>query len=364
MDSEGSVGSSSSLALDGLGHPHIGYYDYTNGNLKYVWHDGSAWHIETVDSAGDVGLGTSLVLDRAASPHISYVMRYPPGNELRYARHDGVNWHIETVDGNSGGVYGTSLVLDEVGQPHISYYNVNNEDLKYAWHDGTAWHIETVDPGNVDSHTSLALDRKGLPHICYSVHYPDHGLKYAWHDGTEWHIETVDSAGIVGRYASLALDEMDQPHISYYDRTNNDLKYARLMPSLFLDKQATPRDGLRNNDTLTYTLILSGPTLSVHLWDPLPASVYYVTDSITSTVAPPAVYSPTVRTVVWQGTLPTDTVGMIRFQVTPGIMGTEAFSLSQPIVNTTWLTETMSGMSASATAIANGWYVNLPLILR
>jgi uncharacterized repeat protein (TIGR01451 family) len=136
------------------------------------------------------------------------------------------------------------------------------------------------------------------------------------------------------------------------------------MPPLSLDKRATPRDGLRNNDTLTYTLTLSGPGLSVRLWDALPAAVNYVSDSITGTVTPPAIYSPTVRAAVWQGTLPTGTVEIIRFQVTPGITGTGSLSLALPIVNTAWLTDTVYGRSVSSTVIVNGWRVYLPLVIR
>ena len=93
---------------------------------------------------------------------------------------------------------------------------------------------------------------------------------------------------------------------------------------------------------------------------PLPDNVTYITSSVT----PPAIYSPTVRAIVWQGTLPTDTVQVIHYQVTPSISGTAVLSLTPLIVNTAWLTDTEYARGVSAIAIVNGWYFWLPLVLR
>ena len=103
-----------------------------------------------------------------------------------------------------------------------------------------AWNIETVDSaGYVVRDTSIALDASGYPHISY---FDDTNvdLKYAKWTGSAWSKETVDSAGYVGRYTSIALDASGYPHISYFDCTNSDLKYAteaRQKPDLVITEK-------------------------------------------------------------------------------------------------------------------------------
>ena len=79
----------------------------------------------------------------------------------------------------------------------------------------SAWNIQTVDStGNIGCHgTSLALDAGGNAHISY-YDSTNADLKYAAWTGSSWNIETVDSEGM---YPSLALDSSDYPHISYCD---------------------------------------------------------------------------------------------------------------------------------------------------
>jgi hypothetical protein len=158
----------------------------------------------------------------------------------------------------------------------------------------------------------------------------DHQIETPPEPIATWHVETVDSTANLDKVTSLALDSLGRPHIAYPQA----YAYRTPLPPLSLRKQATPAQDLRNNDTLTYTL------------------------------TPTASYSPTLRAVVWEGTLPTDTVPTIRFQVTPGITGTGSLLLATPITNTARLTDTEHGRSRRATVIVNGRRVYLPLIVR
>ena len=72
------------------------------------------------------------------------------------------------------------------------------------------WEVETVDItdgwalGGL-GYTSIALDASGNPHISYHDGY-NNDLKYAAFNGSIWDVNTVDSEGNVGAYTSIALD--------------------------------------------------------------------------------------------------------------------------------------------------------------
>jgi uncharacterized repeat protein (TIGR01451 family) len=147
-----------------------------------------------------------------------------------------------------------------------------------------------------------------------------------------------------------------------YD-TGSAYVFGSPLPDLAITKAVTPST-VAPGDTLTYTLSFTAPALDVRLWDPLPANVRLVPGSLTSTLTPAAVYSPTTHAIIWNGRPPTDTVSTVRFQVTPEVSGTGSLSLILPIINTVWLTDTTYDRSVSATVIVNGWCVYLPIVMR
>jgi len=80
---------------------------------------------------------------------------------------------------------------------------------------------------NIDRYRNPNMDDRsvGKAHISY-YDYTNVDLKYATNARAAWVTTTVDSNGYVGWYTSIALDTAGKAHISYYNNTNDDLRYA------------------------------------------------------------------------------------------------------------------------------------------
>ena len=245
-DTQGNVGRFTALAMDGRGRPIVAYHDLSKRDLKLLrCRDAScegnpSAAVTVLDSDGLVGTYTSLALDPAGRPVISY---YDASNgKLKLLRCHDVDCAKSTISvpDASLGIVGqyASLVLDAEGKPVVSYYADSTGDLKLlrcsnpTCSGDQSTNISTPDTtGDVGLYTSLSLDTAGNPVISY--HGSEQGLKLLHCDDVRCagdesrNVFAVDTSGVVGAYSSMVLDGKGRPVISYYDASHGCLKLLR-----------------------------------------------------------------------------------------------------------------------------------------
>ena len=213
VDSSGSVGGNTSIALDSSGKAHISY----NGPT-YATNASGSWVISGVDNLGRY---TSIALDSLGKTHISYV-RSSSGvvNHLKYATNASGSWVTNTVDSCDN--EDTSIDLDTSGNVHISYSG--GSYLKYATNASGAWVTTTLDGngGSDISDISMDLDISGNVHISYYYGSPNYNIKYATNASGTWVTNTVDNDdNSIGMDTSVVIDTSGKAHISYCRITTN-----------------------------------------------------------------------------------------------------------------------------------------------
>jgi hypothetical protein len=125
---------------------------------------------------------------------------------------------------------GTLILYDEKEKHKLTIRHVATTasasvKLKATAEDSEGWTLYSVDKeGDVGKASSFILDSSGFVHISYFDETND-ALKYAYETADGWYVQTVDIEN-VGRSSDIALDSSENPHIVYTDTKNSKLKYA------------------------------------------------------------------------------------------------------------------------------------------
>jgi hypothetical protein len=261
LRSTGNVGRFTSIDTYSTNVRGIAYLDDTQGELVVIQQVGGGdWEALGVNGYvakfGNVGKHNSLVIREADDiPFISYynetsdflkyafgTFKLPPPPPPPIYPPPIYNWTTSTVtDDYPAGTF-TSIGISDLwvpgnGEPVIAYYRPwddiedEGEDLMFAYWDDfpPGWVIEEVDTyGDVGQYVDMAVDSNGVPHISY---YDDSRgwLNYAYYDtvASSWMTATLDKQDNVdlGLFTSIALSPDDRPYITYYDKTNERIKY-------------------------------------------------------------------------------------------------------------------------------------------
>jgi uncharacterized repeat protein (TIGR02543 family) len=280
VDSSGDAGQYTSIALDATNKVHIGYYDVSNTALKYAACSTnctvtSSWAVLQVDNSSDVGQFASLAVDTTGKRYIGYYdatngdLKYaesispvnlffddfesgigqwtadPPWGLTTSSFHSGSNSATDSPIGNYANSVAVSLTMTVTitGLAELSFWHkystaalLDQARVDISTDGGTTWPIlHSSYSGQSPDWTPVSIDLSSYidqPVLIRFILITDESSNY---DG--WYIDdvaitenhaaaTVDTAGDVGQYASIALDSMNKVHMSYYDATNRDLKYA------------------------------------------------------------------------------------------------------------------------------------------
>ncbi len=95
------------------------------------------------------------------------------------------------------------------------------------------WKSETVaSGGDVGAGCSLAVDRWGRPHISF-IDKTQGEVMYARYTGSSWEIGAVASDVTVTGGTALAVDSFDKPHVLFHDDEKEELTYAYRLGSIW-----------------------------------------------------------------------------------------------------------------------------------
>ncbi len=213
----------------------VGYHnhDWEDAAVAVLGADG--WRVERVNDEGHDGWDTALAFAADGGLHLMGVdpSQFGSPNGVEYARLSGGAWSVEPVgSGPQPYEWGTDIAVASDGTLHAVYFDASTRDLAYATNDGGGWSVERIyETGDAGRFAVLALDGGDRPHVAFVQ--SDSTLReegrntgnvvYGAFDGSAWTFEQVATLdemvlGFEGARRTVALElAAGGPLIAYID---------------------------------------------------------------------------------------------------------------------------------------------------
>ena len=204
---------STSLALDGLGHPQIAYAasgGLAGGGVSHHRFDGNVWISQNL---GVQGTRVSLALDSIGRPYVCYIEPSEDGSpfgRIVLARKPAGEWIFDYPDEAAQVKGQTDIAVDGENNVHLIYHDWPAGLVKYARFNGYSWEIHVLSTdGGLTEGLGLTLDRQGRPNVVFNT--KSFSLVYGLLEETGWTFEEVSTHG----GADIAIDIIGRPHVAH-----------------------------------------------------------------------------------------------------------------------------------------------------
>jgi hypothetical protein len=195
----------------------------------YVRDVTGTWNRLQVAHNGHDGWDNSIAYDAQGIIHTTSVDPQNFGSDIgvEYAFYDDGEWQVEEIgSGPIPYMFSTSLDIDSEGDPHVVYFSPGNDAAMYAVRKDGSWTHEMIEPEG-GYFPNIALDAMNNPHISFYKETGDNAgdIRYATKKGDLWTIQTIDMLNLVPisftgarHVTAIAVDDQNRPHVSYGDR--------------------------------------------------------------------------------------------------------------------------------------------------
>lgn len=181
------------------------------------------------------------VLDEGIKPTIGLLDNLP---FLAYLRESAADGYVKTASYNSvskkfdfvkikeGNFYGPANISVYEDSPYFIFHDhaLNGGGSHILSDDGDSWNTKDAsNTGHDGWDARLIFDSKGDIHVSSidAIPFSGPGVEYSYFDGNTWLVETIGSGALdYGFGTAIALNDLEEPMIFYYNSVSSDLEMA------------------------------------------------------------------------------------------------------------------------------------------
>ncbi len=267
-----------SIDIDNSNNLHIAYYDDLD-KLYYIDYSTNPQNAQLVDPTRNLSHDLSLAIDKNGYAHISY--SDDDERDLVYANNISGTWENTVLESKAGTGDKSVCKIDSNNFVHIVYEQVTYSRLKYITNISGTWEYTEID-NNAATDLSMDIDSQGVIHIVYTDDSDNHRCKYAFNPTGSWVIQSIDPTITTGLDNSIALDNMDIPHVAYSyqveGKSDKYLKYAEFDGGSNWNKSII--DDSDRSGSYTNIVIDTGNNVHIFYEDGNDPEISYITDKL------------------------------------------------------------------------------------